>query len=100
MDYIKKALYLEARRKLLKRENGHLCLALFDAYQEFFGISVRPEITENVVFGVFPEIKEFFDGNRWTLEGDCIPVSIGSAWWTPFWNEPRIRVIDLILNNR
>jgi hypothetical protein len=108
MDDMKRAIYMEALR-LMKAEQGldstgFVCVDLNKALQTVAG--GRASIYEidkldDMLEEFFPEFFAFFDGSAWTKAGEPVGKNHKhGAWWEKHWFEPRIRILEFILNNR
>lgn len=107
MDDMKRAMYMEALRVMKKSSwygsTGFICLDLNEALKVLVGglpFKTLGKLDETLV-EFFPEFFEFFDGHAWTQDGECInKQNQHNAWWEKGWLEPRIRILEFILDNR
>jgi hypothetical protein len=108
MDDMKRAIYMEALR-LMKDEQerwstGFVCLDLNRALQTVAGDRAwvhGVDKFDDVLEEFFPEFFAFFDGSAWTETGARIDKEDKhGAWWEKHWFEPRICILEFILNNR
>jgi len=104
MDDMKKAIYLEARCRI---ENGSefLCNALLRAICSVTGLPIPDGNDYSLIKCILPEFYELDDGKfwfkraitrKWLYRGE----GEQEAWWEANWPEPRLAVIDFLLENR
>jgi len=103
MDDIKKAIYLEALR-ITKRDNDNfICINLVLALQNILNLNDTYVIESNQVKKIikefFPEFYILFDNKCWYKNGKSEKYDARNWWWEPEWNEPRIRILNYILNH-
>lgn len=110
MDDMKRAVYMEALRAIKKGyeygSTGFVCLDLDEALKEVAGGPPLKNLgdfrmLDETLVEFFPEFFELFDGHAWTQDGECInKQNQHGAWWEKCWLEPRIRILEFILDNR
>ncbi len=117
MDDMKRAMYMEALRTLKSgiyyyripeeaESTGFVCLDLREALKVVAGGSSLKTLDgfrklDETLVEFFPEFFELFDGHAWTQAGErIIKMDQHGAWWEKCWLEPRIRILEFILNNR
>ncbi len=110
MDDMKRAVYMEALRVMKKSSwygsTGFVCLDLNEALKVIAGGSPLKTLgdfrnLDETLVELFPEFFELFDGHAWTQDGECINKQYQhGAWWESGWSEPRVRILEFILNNR
>ena len=54
-------------------------------------------LLEDFIAELFPEFIDMFDGVCWYEDGGKMKVLLGYTWWESGWKEPRIRILDTIL---
>ena len=97
MDDYKRALYMEAHRRLDAGEDYCVCVALKNAL-------VREGMPAPVAYHMrthlFSEFMLFYDGYEWSRNESSSPISTYSnMWWESFWKEPRVSALDCILRD-
>jgi len=107
MDDYKRALYMRVRDRLMgpKKDHDSICFTLMSE----LGNEGHMKDIYNLCFieGLCSEMKELFDEKTWCKPGVWKDTTYSSNkyntnyWWTPYnWTEPRIAMIDFLLNNR
>lgn len=113
MDPLKRELYMRARTILECREKSCVCWALLEALTElgiFYYNTPESGLTlEELLQDIFPEFFALDDCIQWHLDGNSDEISVyaafprakGSAryWWDSDNLEPRLRILNCILNS-
>lgn len=97
MDDYKRALYMEAHRRLDAEEDSCVCIALKNAL-------VREGMPTHVAYDMktylFSEFMQLYDGYEWRRNGSSSPIpTYSKMWWGSFWKEPRLHALDCILRD-
>ena len=111
MDDLKLSIYMEARRMIEEGKSEFVCRALRYATEDITGMAFEcgGATLHAVLEEFFPEFFELYDGKYWSFDweptGEKVFYSAGeldthSAWWFYEWKEPRLAIIDFIINNR
>lgn len=97
MDDYKRALYMEAHRRLAAGEDNFVCVALKNA----LAIEGMPtHVAHHMVTYLFSEFMQLYDGYEWRRNGSSSPTyAYTNMWWEPFWQEPRVSALDCILRD-
>lgn len=106
MDDYKRALLMRMRDRLITLDIFHDSIC-YEFLREI-GIekgSYLPGSVPGLSFleDLLPEMDELFDSKQWSFYEEKAPVFNGGYdyWWHPRdWVEPRIAMIDFLLNNR
>jgi len=109
MDDLKRTLYMRTQEMLRTGEATHLCIALAKATDEMsWDKSLVPHgfhrrHTWSYILDMpylFSEFDDLKDGKRWDRDGFAtINPHLLDEWWTNGWNEPRLRVFNLLLKD-
>ncbi len=89
MDDYKYSIWLEVRRLIESGEESWICIALSKATYGKFKVDYW-------IDELFLEFTSLFDDEIWFKSGRCDVAY--SAWFEYNWKEPRLRVIDMLLN--
>ena len=111
MDDLKLSIYMEARRMIEEGEQGFVCCALQHATEDIAGLAFEEggATLHAVLEEFFPEFFELHDGEYWSFDWELTGEKVfygaselgkHSAWWVYEWKEPRLAIIDFIVNNR
>ena len=102
MDDLKRTIYMRALDLVNKPEKPYVCVALTTAFEEIIGYQPSCEELQEYL----PEFHDLIDYKTWVKFENCDTISARSwdnyvnfrGWWTHFWQEPRIRILNCILN--
>ncbi len=102
MDDLKMALYISARNTIASTQPryNYVCIALLETLASEIGLYVHFKDEKKALKEFFPEFFALYDG-CWdqTLHHDSKSGKHG-AWWPCGWKEPRLAILDFIINNR
>lgn len=101
MDDLKRTIYIRAL-ELVQQHKTYICEALYLAFDEIVGLQAYcyAELEE-----YFPEFYSLADYKTWSKSGfsgvSARPwekLEHNQVWWAISWQEPRIRILNCILN--
>jgi hypothetical protein len=99
MDDYKRALHMSAQRLLSERRVKVVCSSLERAISDEGALFEIHDVIEEL----FPEFFSLHDVRIWFRDGTHLAPPHETAsnfvWWDCRWFEPRIRVLDCVLNN-
>ena len=103
MDDLKRKIYMRALELIHYNKKPYICAALDLAYAEIAGewLDDYGELEE-----FFPEFFNLADYRTWIISSSPDRIFAepwkckdeGKIWWSSWWQEPRIRILNCILN--
>jgi hypothetical protein len=94
MDDMKKSALLWAKRDILTEEEPEYEGLCYRIAGEFGTGNTAADLKE-----LLSEFWKLFDGTYWHSLEECdYDIHRGDFWWKPAWKEPRVRIIDCLLN--
>lgn len=103
MDNFKRAIYMCALDLISLPQKPYVCEALSAAFEEIIG---RQPTDSTELQEYFPEFYNLTDCKTWVKPESLDTIYARSwdnyanfrGWWTHFWQAPRIRILNCILN--
>jgi len=101
MDDLKMSMYISARNMIGSTPPGHnyVCIALMGALASEVGLQVAFQDEKKALKEFFPEFFALYDG-YWDESMYHAKKGKHRAWWPCEWKEPRLAILDFIINNR
>lgn len=102
MDDYKRALLMHVRNELVNSKKPEsICFSFLNQ----FDIEGYPNYVGGLEFieDMLPEMDALFDYKIWLNDGSGTNYAYNNGtgyWWSYGWKEPRIAMIDFLLNNR
>lgn len=98
---MKLSMYVKARNLIASTKPvcDHVCVALLQALVSEMGLYVAYEDAKEILEEFFPEFFELHDG-YWGRDMFHVETGKHRAWWPFDWKEPRLVILDFIINNR
>lgn len=104
MDDYKRALLMHTRREIETTEEPCLCSICISFLNQ---IGLESCLDDNLdldyIKGMLPEMNALFDYKTWLNDGSGTNYLYDNGtgfWWSYGWNEPRLAMLDFLLNNR
>jgi len=104
IDDYKRELLMRVRNRIenAKRfesfNTDYICYAIKSVlFEETSSYFLDYILLEDFIAELFPEFIDMFDGFCWYEDGGKMKALLGYTWWESGWKEPRIRILDTIL---
>jgi hypothetical protein len=102
MDDLKMSVYISARNMIASTpaDYEYICVSLLQALYSEVGFYVSFADRKEILEEFFHEFFDLYDGYWDQTMHHNFRDGKHRAWWSCDWKEPRLAILDFIINNR